>query len=137
MSIPSSGSSTARSASTTCSFVGTTSMLAEQAHLFAALAREEMDPVHEADPVAAGAHDERVGAGAVGEEADAAEEVAVRDAGRDDDHLAGRDVLGHEHALDVLDARLAGLLDLAARRRPELRLQLAAETAKRGGGHDR
>src|SRR6266480_4317571 len=120
MSIPSSGSSTARSASTTSSFVGTESSLwnggalaperrvqrspaiedrgaesarvgnsvidrcglTQQPHFLAALAREEVNPVDEPHPVAAGAHHERVSPRRVGKEADAAEQVAVRDAGR-------------------------------------------------------
>ena len=73
---------------------------------------------------------------AVGEEAHAAQEVAVRDAGRGDDHLAGRQLLGLEDLVDVVDPVLLRLLDLAARRRPELRLELAAEAAERGGGED-
>ena len=51
--------------------------VAGQANLFTALAREEMDAVHEAHPVAPRAHDQRVRACAVGQEADAAREVAV------------------------------------------------------------
>src|SRR5919204_2923894 len=104
----------------------------EQPDLLAALAREEVDPVHEPDPVAAGAHDEGMGPGTVGQEAHAAEQVAVRDAGRGDDHLAGREVLDREHSLDVLHPALPRLLDLAARGRPELGLELASETAQRG-----
>src|SRR5437867_8643108 len=100
MSIPSSGSSTWRNASLTSSFVGTSSSLAapcpseaqlltEQADLFAALADEEVNPVDEAHPVAACAHHQRVRPGAVGEKADAAQQVAVGDTRRDGDHLAG------------------------------------------------
>src|SRR5438034_9523109 len=132
MSIPSSGSSTARRASTTCSFVGIGSRLAEQAHFLAAFAGEEVDAIHEANPVAAGAHDERVCACGIGEEANAAEEVAVGDARRGDDHLAGREIVDREDLLQVLDSVLARLLDLGSGRRPELSLQLAAEIAERG-----
>src|SRR3954463_304202 len=74
---------------------------------------------------------------AVGKEAHAAQEVAVRDAGRRDDDLARREILGPEDTGVVVDAELTQLVDLGARRRPELRLQLAAEAAKRGGGGDR
>ncbi len=75
--------------------------------------------------------------GAVGQEADAPKEVAVRDAGGADDRLLRPEVLGREHALDVLDPLLARLVDLAARHRPELRLELAAEAAQRGGRQHR
>ena len=51
----------------------------------------------------------------VGEEADAAEEVAVRDARRDDDHLARREVLGREDVVDVLDPELARVARSRAR----------------------
>src|SRR5581483_2240813 len=148
MSIPSSGSSTWWSASTTSSFVGTIRVYpggrgtprsapcseAEEANLLAPLAGEEVDAVVEADPVAPGAHDERVRPCAVRQEADAAEEVAVRDARRGDDDLAGGQVLRREDLLHVLDAELARGLDLPPRGRPELRLQLAAEAAERPGG---
>src|SRR3954471_9458969 len=141
MSIPSSGSSTPRSASTTSSFVGMSFTL-EQPHVLAllagchctasgreyglcpcslttschvseggplqkadflaALAGEEVDPVHEAHPVAARAHDERVRPRAVGQEAHAAQQVAVGDARRDHDHLARREILDREQPLEVL-----------------------------------
>src|SRR5438046_6730888 len=94
---------------------------AVEAHLFALLPAEEMDPVDEADPVAARAHHERMRACAVGEVADAAQEVAVRDAGRGDDRLARRQLLGLEDVRDVVDPLLTRLLDLRSRRRPELR----------------
>ena len=51
---------------------------------------------------------------AVGEEADAAQQIAVRDARRRDDDLTGREILGREQAGVVLDAepfQLVGLLD--------------------------
>src|SRR6267378_6145914 len=130
MSIPSSGSSTWRSASTTSSFDGMPTRLA-QPDFLAAVTREEMDAVDEAHPVAAGAHDERVRAGRVAEEAHAAQEVAVGDAGGRHDHLLRRKVVDREDALDVLDPVLLGLFDLGAARRPQLRLQLAAETTQR------
>src|ERR1051326_3636692 len=97
MSIPSSGSSTCLSASTTSSFVampreyqprkrcqapqkclapGTRSA---QTYFFPALAGEEVDAVDEAHPVAARAHDERMRSRRVGEELHAAQQVAVRD----------------------------------------------------------
>src|SRR5512132_445188 len=90
-----------------------------------------MDAVDEADPVAARAHHERVRARAVGEVANSSQQIAVRDAGRRDDRLARRELLGLED-VTVFYALLARLLDLAPRRRPQLRLQLAAETTKRG-----
>src|SRR2546423_4599266 len=140
MSIPSSGSSTCRSASSTSSSVGTATRLAEvpllgasldQPHLFAPVAGEEVDPVDEAHPVAARAHHERVRAGGIGEVADAAEELAVRDPGRGDDHLLRREIVDREHTLDVVDPVRARVLDLGTPRRPELSLQLAAEAAQR------
>src|SRR5215210_4984588 len=106
MSIPSSGSSTVCSASTISSRVAISPRLPEEAHFLLSVPREEVDALGEPDPVAAHAHHERVRTGAVREEADAAEEVAVRDAGRHHDHLAGREVLGSEDAVDVLDAVL-------------------------------
>src|SRR5438105_3488785 len=109
---------------------------AGQADFLAPLAGEEVDPVDEAHPVAARAHDERARPGAVGEELDAAQEVAVRDAGRGDDRLSGRQVVEREDAVHVLDPLLARPFDLAPGRRPELCLDLAAEAAQRGGRHD-
>src|SRR5204863_7014750 len=94
----------------------TTPLAAQQAHFLAPLACEEVDPVREAHPVAARAHHEGVDASGVREEADAAQEVAVRDAGRGDDHLAGRELLGREDASRIVDAELEGLLDFAAGR---------------------
>src|SRR5581483_2755278 len=111
--------------------------LAEQADLLATLTREEVVPVDEAHPVATGAHDERVSAGAVGEEANAAEQVAVRHARRDDDHLPRSQLLDREDAADVFDPGLVRLVDVAPRDRPELRAQLAAEAAKRRRGEHR
>src|SRR5215216_4342082 len=129
MSMPSSGSSTIRIASITSSFVGmddSVAALPEEPDLLATLAREEVRPVDEPDPVAARAHHERVGPRTVGVEADAAEEIAVRDAGRCHDHLSRRELLGREDAVDVVDALLARRLDLRPRRRPQLRLEVAA-----------
>src|SRR4029077_8796434 len=136
MSIPSSGSSTACSASTTSSFVGMprvysdpvtrgrappheATSVAQEADFLATLPREEVDSVGEPHPVAAGAHDQRVCAGAVGEKADAAQEVAVRDPGGGNDHLAGDEIVDAEHLLDVLDAVFARRVDLVPGRRPE------------------
>src|SRR5919108_5728795 len=99
MSIPSSGSSTWRRASITSSRVAMRPMLAQQAYFLAPLSREEVDPVDEAHPVAAGAHDQRVRPRRVGEEADAAEQVAARNAGGDDDHLPVRELVGGEDAI--------------------------------------
>src|SRR3954454_2482149 len=130
MSIPSSGSSTWRSASTTSSLDGMAPRLA-QPDFLAPVAREEVDPVDEPHPVAARAHDERVRPRRVAEETDAAQQVAVRHARRDDDHLLRREVVDREDAVRVEDAVGARLLDLRAARRPQLRLELAAETAER------
>jgi len=85
-----------------------------------------VDPVDEAHPVAPRAHDERVRAGAVGEEADAAQQVSVRDAGRGDDHLARRKIFGPEDALVVEDPGLAQLL-------PVGRQGLSVERRRRSG----
>src|SRR5207248_3290744 len=84
---------------------------------------------------AARAHDERAGAGAVGEVLHAPQEVAVRDAGGGDDRFPGREVVEGEDAVHVVDALLPGALDLGPGRRPQLRLDLAAEAAK-GRGRD-
>src|SRR5581483_899668 len=105
--------------------------VAEQPDFLAALTCEEVVAVDELHPVAARAHDQRVRAGAVGEEPDAAEQVAGRDARRGEDHVAGGQVLEREDPVDVVDAELGGRLDLAAGRRPQLRLQLAAEAPQR------
>src|SRR4051795_5992922 len=111
----------------------TCDLVAQETHFLAPLAGEEVDAVDEPDPVAARAHEQRMRSRAVGEKADAAQQVAVRDAGRSDDHLAGREILGTEDALVVEDPGLAQLVDLPAGGGPELRLQLAAQAAQRGG----
>src|SRR5438093_13249337 len=121
MSIPSSGSSTWRSASTTSSCVGMQLRLA-QPHFLATIPREEVDPVDEPHPVAARAHDQGMRARRVGEEANAAQEVAVGYARGRDDHLTGRQLLRREDARGIVDPGLASQLDLPARGRPELRL---------------
>src|SRR3954454_25125334 len=108
-------------------------LIAEKPHFLAPLAGEEVDAVDEPDPVAARAHEQRMRSRAVGEKADAAQQVAVRDAGRSDDHLARREILGTEDALVVEDPGLSQLVDLPAGGGPELRLQLAAQAAQRGG----
>src|SRR6266511_4879571 len=137
MSIPSSGSSTCFSASYTSSFVGisfssvATALVAEQPDFLPPLSCEEVDPVGEAHPVAARAHDQGMGPRRVGVEADASQEVAVGDPRGRDDHLARRELLGREDAGGVLDPGLARLLDLPTRGRPELRLELAPEAAQR------
>src|SRR5215210_4041057 len=131
MSIPSSGSSTWRSASTTSSLDGMRATL-DEPHFLAPLAGEEVDAVDEAHPVAARAHHERVRPRRVGQVANAAQKLAVRDPRRDDDHLLRREVVDREDLLDVLDPLLARGLDLGAPRRPQLSLELAAEAAQRG-----
>src|SRR5207302_551565 len=108
-----------------------------EANFLAPLAGEEVDAVDEADPVAARAHDERVRARGVGEVADAAQQLAARDAGRGDDHLLRREVVDREDALDVVDPMLVRVVDLVSPRRPELRLKLAAEAAERRRGEHR
>src|SRR5262245_23030203 len=104
----------------------------EQAHFLTPFAREEVDPVHEAHPVAARAHDERVRTRAVGEEPHAAKQVARRDTGRDDDHFSPREVVESEDPRDVLEPVLTSSFDLRAGRRPELSLEASAETAQSG-----
>jgi hypothetical protein len=94
-----------------------------------------VDAVVEAHPVAAHAHDQGVRPGRVGHEPHAAQEVAVRDARRDEDHVSSRKVLLGEHVRDV-DADLTGLLDLRPRGRPQLGLDPAAEASERRGGED-
>src|SRR3954466_5424156 len=108
-------------------------LIAEKPHFLAPLAGEEVDAVDEPHPVAARAHQQRMRSRAVGEEADAAQQVSVRDAGRSDDHLARREILGPEDALVVEDPGLPQLVDLPAGGGPELRLQLAAQAGQRGG----
>src|SRR4051794_15193202 len=113
------------------------SLVAEEADFLAALAGEEVMAVDELHPVAARAHDQRVRPRAVGEEPDAAEEVARRDARGGEDHVARSQVLEGEDAVHVLDPDLGSLRDLAPRRRPQLRLQLAAEAPQGGCGEHR
>ena len=73
----------------------------------------------------------------VGEEADAAQQVAIRHAGRDDDHLAGRELLEREGAppaqgaeIELGEARFVvtklGRSPLARDTRPCAYLQTAA-----------
>ena len=64
----------------------------------------------------------------VGEEPDPAQEVSVRDPGCNDDHLSGSELFRREDTRRVLDPEGEGLFDLAARRRPELRLQLPPDS---------
>src|SRR3954454_25055394 len=144
MSIPSSGSSTLRSASITSSRVGIRwsrvsrrGLVARQTDFLAAFSREEVDAVHEAQPVAAGAHYERMRPRAVGLEPDSAQQVAVRDTRRDHDHLAGGEVVQREDPLHVLHPGLLRRSDLGRRRRPQLRLEAAAEAAQGRGRQDR
>src|SRR5262249_46816979 len=134
MSIPSSGSSTWRSASLTSSFVGMPSSL-EKPHFLAPLTREEVDPVDEADPVTARAHHERVCPRAVRMDGAAAEEAAVRAPRRAHDPPTVREPLGREPPARLPDPGRVRLLDSPARRRPQLGLQLTAETPERRGGH--
>src|SRR2546430_2431198 len=101
---------------------GTAFLEAEQPHFLPPLTGEEMDSVDEAHPVAPGAHQQRVRPRAVGEEANAAQEVAVRHTRRGHDHLTRCEVFRGVDPRVVLDPDLAQLVDLAARRRPELRL---------------
>src|SRR5436190_7334470 len=108
-------------------------LVPEKPHFLAPLTGEEVDAVDEPHPVAARAHEQRVRARAVGEEANAAQQVSIRDAGRSDDHLARREILGAEDALVVEDPGLPQLVDLPAGGGPELRLELAAQAAQRGG----
>src|SRR5439155_4288769 len=97
----------------------------------APLAGEEVDAVDEPHPVAPRAHDERVRLRRVREEPDAPQQLAVRDARGGDDHLLRREVVDREDAVEILDAVLARSVVLRASGRPELRLQLTAETAQR------
>src|SRR5439155_26883249 len=73
-------------------------LVAEQPYFLAPVTREEMNAVDEAHPVATGAHHERVRARGIRQEADAAEEVAVRDTGGGHDHLAWRQPLSRDPA---------------------------------------
>jgi hypothetical protein len=76
-----------------------------------------------------------VSARGIREETHAAQQVAVRDARCDDDHFPRRQLFRVEHSRRIVDPGLAGLFDLAAGGRPQLRLQFAAETPERRGGH--
>src|SRR3954463_13797760 len=68
----------------------------------------DVDAVDEPDAVRVVLHDHRVGAGAVAEEADAAHQRAVGDAGRgENDVPAGREILGAVDALEVGDPHRA------------------------------
>ena len=67
-----------------------------------------MDRIDEPHPVAAGAEDERVRARALAEVVHAAQEVAARDAARDDRVMAVDQVVDPEDALDVVDPVLGG-----------------------------
>src|SRR5262249_40668853 len=100
-------------------------------NLLTPVSAEEVNPVHEADPVAAGAPDDGVRARAVGVVAHTPQQVTVRGPRRGDDCLPGRELLGREDVRAVVDSLLARLLDLPAGRRPQLGLQLAAEAAQR------
>src|SRR5215210_9087644 len=84
---------------------------AGETDFLAALALEEVDALREAHPVAAHAHHERVRPRAVGAEAHATQEIAVGDSRRADDRLAGRQVVGREDLVDVVDALVPRLLD--------------------------
>src|SRR4051794_38295180 len=97
------------------------------------LPHEVVRGIDEADTVAAGAHDDRVGARRIGHVAHAAQQVAVRDAGRDDDRVAAHELLVREHVLHVLDPELGGGPHLGTGHRPELALELAAEAGQRRG----
>src|SRR5579885_1300390 len=67
----------------------------------------DVDGVNEAYVARLGRHDERVGSSARAEEADAAQERAVGDSGRDeDDLLAGREVVRVINLVRVADAHL-------------------------------
>jgi hypothetical protein len=74
--------------------------------------------------------------GAVGPEPHTAEEIAVRDACCGDDRLPRREVFRREDPFDILDPLLLRLVDLASRDRPELRLEVAAQTAQGGSRQD-
>ncbi len=78
-----------------------------------------------------------MGACAVRQVAHAAEQVAVGHPGGRDDHLAGRELVGLEDLVDVVDSVLTRLLDLVARGRPELRLELPTQATKSGRGENR
>ena len=103
-----------------------------EADFLAALAREEVRRLDEPHPVAARAHHERVRQGRVGEVAHAAHQLAVRDAGRGDDHLLRGEIVDREDPVEVVDPVRVRVVDLGPARRPELRLKLAAEAAERG-----
>src|SRR6185295_8708908 len=94
-----------------------------------------VDGVDEPDLMWHGRHDQSVRPSAVSEEADAAEQRAVRDSRRrEDDALAGGEVFG---AIDALDVRNPHALEPLAVRflgEDELGLDLAVETPHCGRG---
>src|SRR5262249_61453670 len=112
-------------------------LVAQETNFLAPVAGEKVDAICKPDPIATRAHDEGMRPRRVGQEAHPTEEIAVRDACCRDDHFAGRQLLGGEHPGLVLDADLAGVLDLPAGGRPELRLGLPPEATQGGGRPDR
>ncbi len=93
-----------------------------------------MTGVHAAHGAGAGAHHQRLGGGTVAAVANALEDVAVGDAGGgEEDVLAGAEVVGGEHAVEVVagvDRRLA----LTVIARPEAAEQLPTHRLQGGGG---
>ena len=74
---------------------------------------------------------------AVGQEANAAEDVTVGHAGRGDDDFPGRELVRREDLVHVVDPVLPRSVDLAARRRPELSLELPSEASQSSCGEQR
>src|SRR5918995_5822471 len=82
----------------------------------------------------AGAHHDRLGLDAGAADADAAQEDAARDAGRGDEDILARDqIVGREHAVDVV-AGVDELLALHVVAWPQLALNGAAQALDRRGG---
>src|SRR5207342_2228447 len=93
-----------------------------------------MASVDAADGAGAGAHDQRLGRGAGAAVADALEDVAVGHAGgREEDVVARAEVVGGEHAVEVV-AGVDGGLALAVVTGPEAAEQLPAHRLEGGGG---
>src|SRR5215218_6768055 len=91
--------------------------------------------VDRADGAAARSHDQGVGAGRLGAVAHAAQQLAVGDAGRDEEALTDDEVVGGQDAIEVV-AGVEGLLALLVVLGPEPALDDAADALDGAGGDD-
>ena len=98
---------------------------------------EVVDGLDAADGARAGAHDQRLGGGAVREVVDALDQLAVGDAGQgEEDVAAAHQVVDGQHLIQASPSRF-GLRALVVVARPQLALDVAAQALQRGGGEDR